>query len=294
MNAEGFDENVAPATFGILSKAENAPDGSFVTGLNLESLRKTFGKAAQSTNPTERAAAGQAQRGIDEFLQNIPAQDVRSGDPRAFSQTVAEANANYSAGKTAERLDKRIAKAELQADSTNSGMNLANKLRQQAAQILTSDTAKRGLRPEELGMVEQIARGTATQNTLRWFGNLLGGGGGLGAVVTGIPTAGIAPAIGFGLRSLSNALTMRQIGKISEVIRARSPLGQKSAAALADWQSKFDELKSAPSYARFTALGAASRNLSNELASAGVQISPRELLRAVQGPSGATAEDEQQ
>ena len=61
--------------------------------------------------------------------------------------------------------------------------------------------------------MQQVVDGTATGNTFRIVGNLLGGGGGLGSVVvggaadalTGNPLAWGLPAVGWGARALFNA-----------------------------------------------------------------------------------------
>lgn len=238
---------------------------------------------------------------IGDFLTGgLPGNAVRAGDPEGFAATMAESNANYSAAKTAERLDKRTAKAELQAEASNSGMNIASKIRQNAASIVSNDAAKRGLQAGEVDALEQLASGTATRNTLRTAGNLLGGGGGMGSVVasgagtlaTGSPIGMLAPAVGWAMKKMENFLTVRQANKISESVRARSPLGRAMDNAATDWQKKFEALQSAPSMAKFSAFNIASRNLAHNLASAGVKVSPTALIRSVQGPGGTSADQE--
>ncbi len=122
----------------------------------------------------------------------------------------------------------------MRAAAANSGQNVANTVRQRMADILLKPKEQRGFAPEELQMMEEIVRGSTAGNALRATGNLLGGGGGLGAAVSaavgGMATAGlggvgaVAPVIGFAMKQLSNKLTLRQTEKLSELIRSNAPL----------------------------------------------------------------------
>lgn len=299
LNAQGIDEILAPKTFGILSKAQTAPAGSFATADNLLSLRRTLGKAALSIDPTERMAAKSAMSGIDAFLEKVPQSGVLSGDPAAASSAIKDGNANYSAAKHAELIDQKTVRAELRAAAANSGQNVANTIRQRMADILLNPKERRGFSTSELALMNKIVRGTPTQNILRGAGNLLGGGGGLGAVVsagagamaTGGPGA-IAPVVGFALKKLGNAMTLRQVEQLSEAVRNRSPLGQAVQNSAADWQKAHDALVKAPSASKFSAFAIASRNLSNNLASIGVNVAPVQIMRSVQGPTDAKADSE--
>src|SRR5262249_14150552 len=89
-----------------------------------------------------------------------------------------EADANYNAFKTASGLDKRITKAELQTAGAHSGLNLGNKLRQTATSAATNPREARYMRPQEVAALEDLSRGTTTQNLMRYLGNAIGGGGG--------------------------------------------------------------------------------------------------------------------
>jgi hypothetical protein len=153
-----------------------------------------------------------------------------------------EADKNYSAASTMERLDKRIARAELRAAGAHSGMNLGNKLRQNAATMLLSGKESRGLLAPEIAALNAINKGTIGQNLLRFGSNALGGGGGLGSTLlglgaggagyaTGHPEAAALPFLGLGLRGLYNRSIARQVADVSRMIGNRSPLGQARAAA---------------------------------------------------------------
>lgn len=300
LNNEGFDENVAPKTFGILEKLQKIPPGSTVTGQNFNSLRKMLGKAAGSIEPSEKAAASMAIEHLDGFIPSIPRSEVIAGDVGAAASKLEQARGNYSAAKQAEKIDDKVVQAEVRAASANSGMNVANTIRQRMADVALKPREQRGLLPEEVAAAKQISEGTRTQNTIRAAGNILGGGGGLGTaivgtiggVATGGPGAAL-PLVGFALKALSNKMTVNQAGKLSEMIRSRAPL----ASSAAKFGQAAQQLQSNRTPQAVAGVVIAARNLSTNLRSAGLNFSPADLLSGLQsgnaqqqdqipGPSG--------
>lgn len=296
LNNEGFDENVAPKTFGILSKLETIPTGATVTGQNFNSLRKMLGKAAGSIEPSEKAAASMAIEHLDSFIPAIPGSEVIAGDVGAAADKLATARGNYSAAKQAEKIDNKLVQAEVRAASANSGMNVANTIRQRMADVVLKPKEQRGLLPEEVDAAKAISEGTRTQNTLRAAGNILGGGGGLGTaivgaiggVATGGPGAAL-PIAGFALKALGNKLTIRQAEKLSEMIRSRAPL----ASSTQKYNQAAAQLQTNRTPQAIAGVVLAARNLSTNLRSAGFNIAPADLLSGLQSPSGADAQQQQ-
>lgn len=289
LNQEGFDDIVAPKTFQLLQRIEKAPAGSTVTGQNINSLRKTLGKLAGSNDPTEKAAATFAINHLDDFIPNISRGDILNGDAAAAAAKLEEARGNWAAAKQSEKLDKKIQTAEMQADVANSGMNLENRIRTQMGKVAIDPKEARGLTASEIAEARKIAEGTKTQNTMRAAGNMLGGGGGLGAVVTGIPSGGLAPAAGFALKLLSNRMTLKQAERLSEAIRMRAPLAS-SAEKFGEAFAKYQANKSAGTYAGAVI---AARNLSSNLQGTGMESAIGGLLRSLSVPSQSPAEDGQ-
>lgn len=278
---------------------ETIPQQPRVTEMTVDDLlaaRRAFGNVAGERKPfplmgpTEDAGAATNVIGkLDDVIEEA-------------APGMRDANANYSAAKSAEALDKRIQKAEMRAAVNNSGMNIGGKIRQQAATILESGGAKRGLKPDEISMLEDVAYGTPTRNALRKAANLLGGGGGLGAVVTGeiashspLGAVGwLTAPLGHALKHLENHLTVRAANQVSEAIRSRSPLGIAIQSSANKWNEARAAFLQGPSSAKAAAFSIASRNLANTLSGAvGTRIDPRELLRSIQGPRPASAENEQ-
>ncbi|RTL52895.1 MAG: hypothetical protein EKK40_07030 [Bradyrhizobiaceae bacterium] len=297
LNEAGIDENLAPKTFGILGNLDKVPESSIVTGKNINSLRRMFGNAAKSPDPTERLAASRAIESLDGLLPSISKEDVISGYRKAVPKILEEARANYSAARHAETIDNQTIQAELRAAASNSGQNVANTVRQRMADILKPGNQKqqRGFTPEELAQMETIVRGTPAQNAIRYAGNALGGGGGLGtAVSAGIgaaaagPMGAALPAMGWAMKSLSNKLTLKQAEKLSEMVRSRAPL----ASSVRKFEESASSLASARNARNISSAVIAARNLSNNLRSGGFNIAPGDLLRALQSPQGANADEQ--
>lgn len=302
---EGFDDSVAPVTFKILGKLEKAPEGAAVTGDNLNSLRKVLGRAAQSADKTEAAAASRAIAVFDEYSANIASKDVIAGDAAAASKTLGTARDNWSAAMRAQTVDRKMIQAELRAAAANSGQNVANTVRQRLADILIKPELQGGYTKAELAQMEGIVRGTAAQNTTRFTGKWLGGGGGLGSLGTsaagasaGAAVAGpagaavgavVTPAVGFALNALGNKLTLRQAAKLSEMIRSRAPL----AKSMEDYGKKASAFQNLSGPKTAAALMLSSRNLSNNLKDAGITMSPADIFKSLQGPMKSAADNEQ-
>jgi hypothetical protein len=293
LNNQGFDENVAPKTFGILSKLDTIPAGATVTGDNFNSLRKMLGKAAGSIEPAEKAAASMAIEHLDNFIPSISAGDVIAGDVAAAASKLEAARGNYSAAKQSEKIDQKLVAAETRAAAANSGMNVANTIRQRMADVALNPKQARGLRPEEIEAAKAISEGTKIQNVARAAGNVLGGGGGLGSVAAGFagsvaagPLGALAPVAGFAIKALGNRLTIRQAEKLSEMIRSRAPL----ASSAAKYNQAAANLQANRTPQAIAGALLAARNFATNLKGAGFNVSPAELLSGMQ----TTRAEEQQ
>lgn len=258
LEADGIIAELSPKTFTILGKLQNPPEGGVATVAGLDAARKALNHAAGDfTNKTEQAAASRAIKAVDDFLMVGGQEGAVAGAPAApgdiaaslreqVARTIREARGNYAAASRSDKLTGIEENAELRASAANSGQNLGNTLRQRLAGLLANPKQLRGYSDEEVAAMKEVVEGTASSNTLRRISNLLGGGGGLGQTLVmgagaglGGYTAGgpgatigatLLPAIGAASRSGANALTSRQVGKVDEMIRQRSPLYEQRKA----------------------------------------------------------------
>lgn len=241
LNKFGFSNRNVPETFGVLKDLQAAPAGGVMTATNFESARQALTQAARNiSNPREASAAGRIISKLDDYLANIPAKDVLKGDAKTAAQQFAQARGNYAAAKRMETVDAKLYNADLNAAAANSGQNIDNATRQRIKAILISPKLRQGFNADEIAQMEQIVKGTFIGNRLRRVGNLLGGGGGLGQMLTGgagaltgasagnLPGAIIggiaAPMAGMAARSGASAITMRQADELTRMLASRSPM----------------------------------------------------------------------
>lgn len=238
LESDGFLPEDAPKTHGMLSGFDGA-DPLPIT--KMMSTRRSLGnKMRDFNNPSEQAAAGIAQRGVDDFLSNPPAGSVVSGPAQEAAAAYREARGNWAAAERSKTLGEKDYRADLNAATANSGMNVDNAVRQQAKALLLNKKLLAGFSAEEIAALDDVARGTPSRNAVRFLGNILGGGGGIGSAFTsslgaGIgnyfagPTgamigAGAIPVSGMAAKVTAGKMTQRAFDNVDELVRSRSPL----------------------------------------------------------------------
>lgn len=248
LEQDGVLKELAPKTFTVLDKLSQAPDGSVAPITGLEAARRAFQNAGRDfNNPTDQMAAGRAKEGIDKFISAADPATVVAGPAGDAAKVLEEARGNYAAGKRSDTLTGVQDAAELSAAAANSGQNLGNSIRQRVKSVLLSPKKSAGFTDDELGKIRSVVEGSPLANTARYAGNLLGGGGGLGGILTGTigagaataltgsPVAGIAgaalPLTGYGAKELARILTERGLQQADNMTRARSPLHEAMLAA---------------------------------------------------------------
>lgn len=290
LNADGFFDVLAPKTFGLLSKLGAGPEDGTMTAAQMHAFRRAVGKIAGSADETERAAAMAVRNRFDDFLGTIP----------ETQDTLRPALENYAAAKRSEQVGGALEKAKMQAESTGSGANIDNAMRQQFKQVINNPKKTRGWTQEEVDAAKAIVSGDTLTNAARWGGKaaptgvvsgaLSGGagmvlGGGVGAV--GVPVAGYAS------KALADTLTASKVQKLDELIRSRSPLARQMESSINDWAGKVNDLADVPSAPKVAQVVLATRNLVNNLKDAGISISAADFIKSLQGPMKGRAEDEQ-
>jgi hypothetical protein len=245
-----FNERLVPQTRGILDDLRTPVNGVAHTIEDLQTARQQLSTIAGNfTNPTEQAAASRAIENITNYIGRMPQSHLTRGNAATATETWNNARNNYASARTAERVNQKLINGELQAASSNSGANVGNAQRQKLRTLLTSPKQGRGLTEAEGGLIESTVRGGPVANALRTGGNLLGGGGGLGGLVsaavggTTLGPAGIAaPLVGRLMKSAGDALTRRQASNIVDAILRRSPemanIERRGRQALTDRQRR--------------------------------------------------------
>lgn len=297
-----------PRTFALLNELKKAPEGSTIELKYVDALRKQLGNIAG--DPVEGRAATIAIKHLDDFLENpnpasivdraaTPRTDIMVGhnggpeipiaegntalaDAMRAAKILKEARGNAAAGFRDKAIKKIQKSAELRSDAANSGANLGNTLRSKIASLLENDKKTRGFSPDEIAALEEIVKGTGLTNTTRYASKFLGGGGGLGQAIwagmgaaAGGPAGAAAPVLtGMGLRAANNKLTAKQVTKLAEILRSRSPLYEKM-------KTEAPMVPVAPEQAG--AIGAAARGaaMPNQDNSFRIDITPENMRRSI-------------
>jgi hypothetical protein len=117
-------------------------------------------------------------------MANPPEGSVVSGPAEQAAKLAADARGNWAVKKTVRKPHDLSEYATLQNAARHSGNNLENIVRQKVTSLFDPKYPQRlsGYSADEIAELEQIARGGPVKNAMRWAGNLMGGGGGLGNV----------------------------------------------------------------------------------------------------------------
>lgn len=234
----GLIPKTAPKTFDILDDLAN-PAGTTTDYVGLDAaLRELKGIGPNPVmGASDKFAASQVVPHLEQLIDTI-------------SPEAATARANLAAAKRADDITGELTRGntgilergEASAAAANSGENLDNNLRQGVKNFLRNPDNLQGFSQEEETALQDYVKGGVFSNALRKVGNLLGGGGGMGALHTGAIGAlagheagglqgavigGATPLVGWGLKQWENARASSQLDAIGQMIRSRSPLGEQ-------------------------------------------------------------------
>ena len=289
LNEEGFIAAIKGVddVFALISSLKGAPKDSYVKMSSLDVARQRLNDLAGSPKNQVKKAAQAAINKIDDFIASPNGSNLvgkkaptkgQELTPTGFnfseadavankaaaqqaSKKILEARANAAAGFRSDKIQELREIMDLKSSASNSGMNIDNTVRQKLAALLTNSGGKgvRGFSKEEKEAIRSVVTGTPTKNALRYVGNLLGGGGGLGQGLTtflpaggvlaadggiGAITAAMAPGVvGAVSKRGSNRIANNEIKAIEEQIRLRSPLGQRSNQVYAPSSTKETMIK---------------------------------------------------
>jgi hypothetical protein len=245
---------IAPKTNSILDDLQQGihfTDGKSMSVGDYISFRQVLQNEAQGTGQ-EALAATKAIKRLDNLFDTTSPLNF-SGASRAeidnMRKTLKDARDNFAAGYRSRTITNKLTDVEQRSNATNSGLNVDNPIRAKMRQLTTPDTpsgttkaGRSGYSADEQREMLRINKGSRTINAARDIGNMLGGGGGIGRVIsgggagaaagfaaggpTGAAIGGVAaPAVGFGLKLAENAAAKKAMTDLASSVRLRSPLG---------------------------------------------------------------------
>jgi hypothetical protein len=224
----------AVETHRILDTLDTLPP----TASSLHTLRKELNNVPAGGD--EGYSARYARERIDHFLENPPPTAVTGGQVAAAraGPLLQNANANYQAAMQSKELRDRVAKAQLDAETSANPFPFlpeGQAVRKQVKNWLTSDKQSRYLTDPQREAVASIGGGSLGERGLRLASSLSGTGRPgavtaitpiLAGVYSGIAPAAAGMAAGTAATAATSALTRRAVNQADNVIRASAPYSQ--------------------------------------------------------------------
>jgi hypothetical protein len=245
--------------YDLADRLETPRFGPNLTIDDLDSVRQDAAYNPVSATPADKRAGPAVRNVIDNYLDGgIPQSHILAGDADSANQALVDARSNYAAFKRSEEITDAIGRAQNQAASAGSGFNIGNAIRQQLRPILNEKQgiAKRpGFENYDANEQDALANvGSTTANVLRYAGNTLGGGGGLGhglSAFGGTMTAheagyswpesllfgALSAGAGRGFTSVANRMTLANAQRMAELLRTRSALAQARGIPVGGFQN---------------------------------------------------------
>lgn len=213
----------------IADMKDMAAKGYSPTLTELDQLRQVVRRdVANSPDAAESFFGSELLDGIDDFIAGAGRNAVVSGNPTEAAALIASARELNTRWRKSELIAEVIEKARRRADSTGSGGNVANAIRQNIRGILDNPKRARAFSADERAMMEAVVRGGRIENFMRLVGKLSPSGNGLMAAL-GIgataanPIMASVPAAGFAAKAMSDAATTGKAARLQAQVQRGAP-----------------------------------------------------------------------
>ena len=227
----GYHPQLQPRIATALSELDRVSQGP-ITAKGIDVTRRIAQSAAKSQDPSERALGGMIIGKLDDALSNVKPADVIAGDPKAASAAYGEARDLWRRQSKMATIEEALTKGGRNADASGSGGNIDNATRQAFKSILNSPAKSLGYTRDELSAMEDIVKGTPSQNAMRLVGKLSPGGNGLmtalnlGATAAN-PLMAIPATVGIAAKAMADRGTRNNVQTLAQIISAG---GSRAAA----------------------------------------------------------------
>jgi len=287
----GIDEDMAGAAAkAALHKLESGKIADFD---ELQRIKRTIDYGFKSPDKAVRDGAGAMVAELRKVIEEVSpqaAQSLKTGDEI------------HATAMALQDLQRKGAVADLRKGRAGYGGNAVNSMRQVLSPIVQKsiEGGRTLYKPNEIAAMRDIVEGTTATNTLRLAGQaspskgIMATVGSGGAVYAAGPMALAIPAIGSASNKLATILTGKQIEHLKTLVAKRSPAyAQAVERSVKRYEEAQMKLVNDPSPNRLAAYVTASRQLASGLSRDGVAKTAGDLMRAIQGPTNAAAQDEQ-
>ena len=223
----GYDPELYPQIKTVLSRLE---DSSVAKDFNkVSALRTMIGNLQKSDNPAERNIATTLKHEFDNYLANIPENQIKAGSKEGLAAW-KEARDTYSRLSKAEIFTDMLEKSDITKNKlTQSG--LENALFQEIKKLATNEKQLRLFNPAEQEAIKEAARGGNIQNALRFMGKFAP----TSSVSSILPllTTAASPTVGLvgsaaamGAKAGATAIRKTQLENLADLMRLGGQKGE--------------------------------------------------------------------
>lgn len=134
---------------------------------DLDQIRQQNASDVIPSGGAETRYGNRIQQHIDDMIADTSGVTTARGTPEEAVQGLMEARLANQRYRKTEDVNNAMIKADRAADSSATGATAGNQMRQKFRSILDSDTKSRGFNDEEIGLMEQLVRGSTAGNAAR-------------------------------------------------------------------------------------------------------------------------------
>lgn len=238
---DGIDAQIHPKASRVMSRLLDLVEKP-ATLKEVERFRKLATDAAFEAKPgsADQRLALMIRETLDEFSLDQSNMVAAS----AGAELQREARRLWSQFRKDELVTEQVAKAVRRAESTGSGGNVNNAIRQNLRRILDNKKMRSGFTPEEIAAIENIVSGGPVDGFLRLAGKLSPSGNGLmlgmnlgAAGATGGASLAIT-GVAAGAKELADRATTQRVKTLAAIIRSGGRPAQSRINALSKIEKK--------------------------------------------------------
>jgi hypothetical protein len=230
-----FRPKLQPKIASLLDEFDNSLEAGNISMQELDSLRRVAGNILRDGTPSEISMAQKVVDRIDDVVDSLQPGEVIAGDAPMAATALKSARDNWRRASKVELIEDAVTRAVNRAESTGTGGNTENAIRQNIRAILDNKKkARMFTRDERMAMV-RVVRGGPVQNLARSIGGLSPDKGffpmvaALGAAAVD-PTLVALPVAGMAGRSLSEAMNARNVRELTALVGAGKSAQQLTQA----------------------------------------------------------------
>lgn len=186
-------------------------------------LTRQFIRQSSKGDNRSAAFAKAALKEFDDYIDKLKPENVIAGDPKKANEALKVARDAWKRKNKTEVIDDLMLSAELRAGNFSQS-GLENAIRRKLISLADSDEMRFFTKSEQDAIIA-AAKGGPVQNVLRWMGKLspkgvvsMGAGSIVGAQLFGPYGAAIGPALGFAAGKGAEALSLKQINELRDIM----------------------------------------------------------------------------